>query len=375
MRAKIQGYITQVLVDEGQYVTAGQPLFRLETNMLTENADAAKSGISAAQANVQASKAAVNAAQVEVNKLKPLVEKNIISNVQLQTAIANLAKAQAQLSQAIASQQQASANYKSVQANINYSIIKAPISGVVGKLPLKIGSLVGPTDATPLTTISDTRSVFAYFSLNEKEYLDFLEKSYGATVPEKIKNLPMVELKLANGRIYPEKGRIEVTTGPVSYTHLDVYKRQLKIESEIYQELIEFYGTLFNLPPLSAKIYAYLIFDFDKKGHTFDELLEVFCASKSSISSSINFLLNNNLIKTINKIDERKRYFIINDDFVKIRFEEILNRMKKEISIVEKIQKFSEQINQKTEKPTRFEIYREMLEKNRDNIENTLKKL
>ena len=215
VRAKIQGYITQVLVDEGQYVTAGQPLFRLETNMLTENADAAKSGISAAQANVQASKAAVNAAQVEVNKLKPLVEKNIISNIQLQTAIANLAKAQAQLSQAIASQQQASANYKSVQANINYSIIKAPISGVVGKLPLKVGSLVGPTDATPLTTISDTRSVFAYFSLNEKEYLNFLEKSYGATVPEKIKNLPMVELKLANGSIYPEKGRIEVTTGQI----------------------------------------------------------------------------------------------------------------------------------------------------------------
>lgn len=218
VRAKIQGYITQVLVDEGQYVTAGQPLFRLETNMLTENADAAKSGISAAQANVQAAKAAVNAAQVEVNKLKPLVEKNIISNVQLQTAVANLAKAQAQLSQAIASQQQASANYKSVQANINYSIIKAPISGVVGKLPLKVGSLVGPTDATPLTTISDTRSVYAYFSLNEKEYLNFLEKSYGATVPEKIKNLPMVELKLANGSIYPEKGRIEVTTGQIDAT-------------------------------------------------------------------------------------------------------------------------------------------------------------
>ena len=218
VRAKIQGYITQVLVDEGQYVTAGQPLFRLETNMLTENAYAAKSGISAAQANVQAAKAAVNAAQVEVNKLKPLVEKNIISNVQLQTAIANLAKAQAQLSQAIASQQQASANYKSVQANINYSIIKAPISGVIGKLPLKIGSLVGPTDTTPLTTISDTRSVFAYFSLNEKEYLDFLEKSYGATIPEKIKNLPMVELKLANGSIYPEKGRIEVTTGQIDAT-------------------------------------------------------------------------------------------------------------------------------------------------------------
>ena len=215
VRAKIQGYITQVLVDEGQYVTQGQPLFRLETNMLNENADAAKSGISAAQANVLAAKAAVNAAQVEVNKLKPLVEKNIISNIQLQSAQANLAKAQAQLSQAVAGQQQASANYKSVQANIGYSVIKAPISGVVGKLPLKVGSLVGPSDATPLTTISDTRSVYAYFSMNEKDYLNFLEKSVGATVPEKLRNLPMVELQLANGSIYSEKGKIEAVTGQI----------------------------------------------------------------------------------------------------------------------------------------------------------------
>ena len=215
VRAKIQGYITQVLVDEGQYVTAGQPLFRLETNALSETADAAKSGVSAAQANVQASRAAVSAAQVEVNKLKPLVEKNIISNVQLQTAVANLAKAQAQLSQAVASQQQASASYKSAKASVDYSIIRAPISGVVGKLPLKVGSLVGPSDATALTTISDTRSVYAYFSMNEKEYLNFLEKSVGATVPEKIRNLPLVELKLANGSLYPEKGKIEVTTGQI----------------------------------------------------------------------------------------------------------------------------------------------------------------
>lgn len=155
----------------------------------------------------------------------------------------------------------------------------------------------------------------------------------------------------------------------------NILKTKLKIDLEIYQELIDFYGNLFNLPPLSAKIYAFLIFDFDKKGHTFDELLDVFCASKSSISSSINFLLNSNLIKTINKINERKRYFIINDDFVKIRFEEILNRMKKEIAIMEKIQKFNGQINSEIEKPTRFEIYKEMLERNRDNIENTLKKL
>jgi len=82
VRAKIQGYITQVLVDEGQYVTKGQPLFRLETNILTENAAASKAGIGAAESNIAAAQAQVNAANVEVNKLKPLVQKNIISNVQ-----------------------------------------------------------------------------------------------------------------------------------------------------------------------------------------------------------------------------------------------------------------------------------------------------
>ncbi|NML57210.1 efflux RND transporter periplasmic adaptor subunit [Chryseobacterium cheonjiense] len=215
VRAKIQGYITQVLVDEGQYVTKGQPLFRLETNILNENAAASKAGIGAAESNIAAAQAAVSAANVEVNKLKPLVQKNIISNVQLQTAQANLAQAQAQLKQAQAAKSQAVANYKGVQANIEYSIIRAPISGVIGKLPLKAGSLVGPSDQMPLTTISDTSEIYAYFSMNEKEYFDFLEKSTGATMPEKIKNLPMVELQLANGSLYPEKGRIEAITGQI----------------------------------------------------------------------------------------------------------------------------------------------------------------
>ncbi|WP_312089749.1 efflux RND transporter periplasmic adaptor subunit [Chryseobacterium sp.] len=218
VRAKIQGYITQVLVDEGQFVTKGQPLFRLETNTLNETAAASKAGIAAAESNIAAAQAQVNAAMVEVNKLKPLVQKNIISNVQLQTAQANLVRAQAGLQQAAAAKKQAVATYKGVEANIDYSVIRAPISGVIGKLPLKVGSLVGPTDQTPLTTISDTSEIFAYFSMNEKSYFDFLEKSKGANVPEKIKNLPMVELQLANGSIYPEKGRIEAITGSIDQT-------------------------------------------------------------------------------------------------------------------------------------------------------------
>ncbi len=201
VRAKIQGYIQEVYVHEGQVVSKGQPLFKLEANNLAETASAAKSGIAVAQANV-------NVAQVEVDKLIPLVQKNIISNVQLETAKANLASAKSMLAQA-------KANFGSASANVDYSVVRAPISGIVGQLPLKKGSLVGPTDQMALTTIADISSVYAYFSMNEKEYFQFLNEAPGASLGEKIKNLPQVELELADGSIYSEKGKIETVSGQI----------------------------------------------------------------------------------------------------------------------------------------------------------------
>lgn len=229
VRAKIQGYITEVLVDEGQFVSAGQPLFKIETNVLSQNADAARSGVgaaaasvSAAVANVNAANANVKAAQVEVNKLIPLVQKNIISNVQLETAKAKLAQAQAQasqaqaaVSQAQAGQAQAQANYKGAQANVDYSVVRSPISGVVGAINFRQGTLVGPSDPTPMTVVSNTDRVYAYFSMNEKEYLNFLSKAEGTTLKDKLNKIPPVELVLANGEVYPEKGRIQTVTGQI----------------------------------------------------------------------------------------------------------------------------------------------------------------
>jgi len=201
VRAKIQGYIQEVYVHEGQVVSKGQQLFRLEANNLAETASAAKSGIAVAQANV-------NVAQVEVDKLVPLVQKGIIGGVQLETAKANLASAKSMLAQA-------RANYGTASANVDYAVVRAPISGIVGELPLKKGSLVGPSDPTPLTTIADVSSVYAYFSMNEKEYFQFLNSAPGKTLAEKIKNLPQVELQLADGSIYSEKGKIETVSGQI----------------------------------------------------------------------------------------------------------------------------------------------------------------
>ena len=216
VRAKISGYITQVFVDEGQIVSAGQPLFKLETTVQSQDANAARSGISAAKANVSAAQAAVNAAQVEVDKLVPLVEKNIISNVQLETAKANLMRAEGQLAQARAAQQQAQASYSGIQANIDFGIVRSPISGVVGAINFREGSLVGPADPTPLTSVSEVGEVYAYFSMNESEYLNFLNEMEGKNVQEKLKNIPEVDLVLANGQLYNEKGKIQTVTGQIN---------------------------------------------------------------------------------------------------------------------------------------------------------------
>ena len=127
------------------------------------------------------------------------------------------------------------------------------------------------------------------------------------------------------------------------------------------------------MPPLSARIYAYLIFDFDRVGVPFDEFVEVFSASKSSVSTSINYLLNLNFIEDINKINERKRYFTITNDHMQIRFGEIIKKMETEVEILKNLNDFRKE--QKGNHSSKINIYKELLHKNIDNIKESLKKL
>lgn len=188
IRPKVAGFIQKIYVDEGQEVKKGQLLFRLETQTLNEDAAAAK--------------ASVDAAQVEVDRLKPLVDRKIISNVQLETAKAQLA--------------QAKASYSAIAANIGYATITSPVNGVIGGLPYKEGSLVSSTMEMPLTTVSDTKVMRAYFTMNEKQMLDFTRMFEGKSLAEKLKNTPDVSLVLVDGSVYEEKGRLKTVNGLVN---------------------------------------------------------------------------------------------------------------------------------------------------------------
>jgi len=188
---KVSGFVQEIYVVEGQKIKKGQLLFKLETQTLNQDANAAK--------------ASVNVAQVEVNKLKPLVEKNIISEVQLETAKAQL--------------EQAKANYESVTSNINYSRITSPVDGYIGEIPFKVGTLVSSSMTRPLTTVSDISEVRAYFSLNEKELLELKE-----SMPKNDNNqmdlekAPKVTLIMVNGEEYPQPGKIAMINNIINST-------------------------------------------------------------------------------------------------------------------------------------------------------------
>ncbi|UYW02347.1 efflux RND transporter periplasmic adaptor subunit [Flavobacterium agricola] len=185
IRPKANGFIKEIYVDEGQSVKKGQLLFKLETDVLTQDASAAK--------------AAIEAAQVEVDRLTPLVEKGIVGSVLLEAAKARLA--------------QTKATYSGIVANINYANVVAPTDGVIGALPYKPGALVSSTINPPLTTISDTKQVRAYFNLNEKQMIAFAKNVPGASTPEKIKNAPAVQLRLVDNSIFSESGKIAAIEG------------------------------------------------------------------------------------------------------------------------------------------------------------------
>jgi membrane fusion protein (multidrug efflux system) len=204
IRPQVDGYLEKIFIEEGAYVKAGQPLFKINDRPYQEQLSNAKAALVSALANL-------DRAQVEVDRLTPLVKNNVISEVQLKTAQANLEAARGAVSSA-------QANVSTAQINLGYTLITAPVSGYIGRVPYKTGSLVGRGEAQPLTMLSDVSQIYAWFSLSEVDYLQFKNEYPGATIQEKVKQMPPVELVLADNTIYPEKGKIETVEGQFDRT-------------------------------------------------------------------------------------------------------------------------------------------------------------
>jgi membrane fusion protein (multidrug efflux system) len=199
IRPMISGYIQQICVNEGDRVRKGQLLFKINNPQYQQDVNTAKAKVNSAIADV-------NSAKIEVDKVKPLVDKQIVSEFRLKSAQLTLETKEAALSQARAS-------LANAEANLAYTTIVSPQDGIIGTIPYKVGALVSSNSTEALTTLSDIGNVFAYFSWNEKQLLDFLSNYPGKTVEEKVKNMPEATLILANKAEYPLKGKIEMASG------------------------------------------------------------------------------------------------------------------------------------------------------------------
>jgi membrane fusion protein (multidrug efflux system) len=199
IRSQVDGYLDRIYVEEGAYVRAGQPLFKIDSRAYGEQMNMANANLQVANANIQKAK-------VEVDRLEPLVAAKVVSDVQLRTAKANYAAA-------IAAASQAKASVGGARINVGFTTITAPVSGYIGRIPYKKGSLISRTDPNPLTLLSDISEIYAYFSLSELDFIAFQNKYEGASLEEKLKNMPMVDLVIADNSIYPQKGKMSIVDG------------------------------------------------------------------------------------------------------------------------------------------------------------------
>jgi membrane fusion protein (multidrug efflux system) len=173
IRAQEKGFLQNIYVDEGQFVKAGQVLFRIMPKMY--------------EAELLKAQAEAKGAEIELQNAKSLADKNIVSKSEQAMAQAKLEQARAEVALA--------------KLHLSFTEIRAPFDGTIDRIPKKLGSLIDEGEL--LTSLSDNSQVFAYFNVSEPEYLEYQTNVKGRADSK-------VSLLLANGTTLKDKGNVEV---------------------------------------------------------------------------------------------------------------------------------------------------------------------
>lgn len=190
---KVQGFITQINVKEGQTVGAGQVLFVIDNVTY-------QSQVRQMQASVNTAQAACNTAKLSYENAQKLYEGKVIGEFELQSATNSYESAKAALAQA-------QAGLASAKESLSFCYVKSPAAGVVGTLPFKKGALVNT--ASVLTTVSNNSTMEVYFSMTEKDVLEMSKSGNG------LASLPAVKLQLADGTVYGHEGNVTKMSGVI----------------------------------------------------------------------------------------------------------------------------------------------------------------
>jgi len=195
------GQLMRIAVSEGQQVKKGEVLFVIDSRN-------AQLELEAAQANLQAALAQENSAKLEFESNKNLFEKKIVSNYML----ANSENAYKQAQAAVA---QARAAVNRAKVELGFCTITAPVTGIIGEIPVRVGDQVSPL--SELTLLSGNTTIDAEFSLTEALIEEMVQAGMTSKQKEEyIAHLPDVTFVMKNGTEYPHKGRITTLTGVVN---------------------------------------------------------------------------------------------------------------------------------------------------------------
>ena len=218
IRPQVTGYLLRQTYQEGSFVRKGQLLFEIDPRTFQVALDQTKAQLANAEQQLAQAEANQVKAQLDVNRYVPLVKEQAVTQQDLDNAVqANLA-AQAQVRAAKAQIDAAKAQVAAAQLNLGFTKIVSLIDGIAGVAQAQIGDLVGPTGL--LTTVSTLDPIKVYFPVSERGYLDYVKENPDAAKRAAQEKQLALELVLADGSLYPNKGtfsfadrQVDVKTG------------------------------------------------------------------------------------------------------------------------------------------------------------------
>jgi membrane fusion protein (multidrug efflux system) len=218
IKAQVTGYLLRRNYTEGSYVKKGQLLFEIDPRTFQAALDLSKAQLANAEGQLAQAEANQVKAQLDVNRYTPLAKEQAVTQQDLDNAVqANLA-AQAQVRTAKAQIDAAKAQVDAAQLNLGFTKVVSLIDGIAGIAQAQIGDLVGPTGL--LTTVSMVDPIKVYFPVSEQEYLNYIKENPDAAKRAAQERQLGLELILADGSLYPNKGnfaladrQVDVRTG------------------------------------------------------------------------------------------------------------------------------------------------------------------
>lgn len=147
------------------------------------------------------------------------------------------------------------------------------------------------------------------------------------------------------------------------------------LELDLYKEVTSHYEKYYKFQPLTAKVYSFFVFNNCQDGLTFDFLVDFFQVSKSSMSHSINTLIELNFIEDFKNENERKRHFKVNKKLFLTRLMDVQERLESEKNIYVKLKEYKIEKSTQMFKKETFDIYIDHLDQCTSTIDKTIKNL